>query len=329
MKRLAIIGAGAWGTALAIVARRAGSSPMLWARDPDVVAAIGEQHENPFYLPGVALDPAVGASGDLEAAVVDADAALLVVPAQFLRAVLERLRRVAPAGLPLLHCAKGIEAGSLAMMSQIGLEVLPASPFAVMSGPSFAVEVARGLPTAVTIASADAALAESFMAALGGSRFRPYLSADPIGARDRRRGQECAGDRLRHRRRARSRRQRPGGADHPRAGRNGAARARFGRRSRNLSRALRPRRSGPDLQRRAVAQLCAGFGARPWAKPCAALAGRRSVVEGVATAAAVAGLAARLAIEMPLSQAVDAVLHHRAPIDATTDRLLRRPYRAE
>src|SRR5271156_2223808 len=182
VKRLAVIGAGAWGTALAIVASRAGLSPVLWARDPDVVAAVNVRHENSIYLPGIALDRTATATEDMRAAVADADAALLVVPAQFLRGVLGGLRRVLPQGLPLLHCAKGIEAGSLAMMSQIGAEMLPASPFAVLSGPSFAIEVAHGLPTAVTIASTDTALAESFMAALGSSRFRPYLSLDPIGA---------------------------------------------------------------------------------------------------------------------------------------------------
>ena len=103
-------------------------------------------------------------------------------PRNFCAACSPCLRRVLPQGLPLLHCAKGIEAGSLALMSQIGAEMLPASPFAVLSGPSFAAEVARGLPTAVTVASADATLGESFTAALGSSRFRPYLSPDPIGA---------------------------------------------------------------------------------------------------------------------------------------------------
>ena len=329
MKRLAIIGAGAWGTALAIVAGRAGSSPMLWARDPEIVAAIGARHENPFYLPGIALDPAVGASGDLEAAVVDADAALLVVPAQFLRAVLERLRRVATPGLPLLHCAKGIEAGSLATMSQIGAEMLPASPFAVMSGPSFAAEVARGLPTAVTIASADAALAESFMAALGSSRFRPYLSGDPVGAEI-------------------------GGAVKNVlaiacgivVGRGLGDNARAALITRGLAEMVRLGLClGAEAETfRGLSGLgdlvltCSAAQSRNYALGLAlgrgqsldaALAGRRSVVEGVATAAAIAGLAARLAIEMPLSQAVDAVLHHRAPIDATADRLLRRPYRAE
>ncbi len=329
MKRLAIVGAGAWGTALAIVARRAGSSPVLWARDPAVAAAIDEGHENPSYLPGIALDPAIAASADIEAAVAGADAALLAVPAQFLRGVLGRLSRVLPPGLPVLHCAKGIEAGSLAMMSQVGTEILPNSPYAVLSGPSFASEVARGLPTAVTIASADAALAERFLAALGSSRFRPYLSADPIGAEI-------------------------GGAVKNVlaiacgivVGRGLGDNARAALITRGLAEMVR---LGLALGARAetfrglcglgdLVLTCSAGMSRNYALGLAlgrgqsldqALGLRRSVVEGIATAAAVAALAARLGIEMPISEAVDAVLHRGVSIDAMTGRLLRRPYRAE
>lgn len=329
VKRLAVIGAGAWGTALAIVARRAGLIPVLWARDPDVVAAINVRHENRTYLPGIALDPAVAATGDMRAAVADADAALLVVPAQFLRSVLACLRRVLPQGLPLLHCAKGIEAGSLALMSQIGAEMLPASPFAVLSGPSFAADVARGLPTAVTVASADATLGESFAAALGSSRFRPYLSPDPIGA-------EIGG-----------------------AVKNVVAIACgivVGRGLGDNARAALITRGLAEMVRLGVSRgahaetfrglsglgdlvlTCSAAQSRNYALGLAlgqgrsldeALGGRRSVVEGVATAAAVTGLAAQFGIEMPISEAVDAVLHRDVPIDAMTDRLLRRPYRTE
>jgi glycerol-3-phosphate dehydrogenase (NAD(P)+) len=329
VKQLAVIGAGGWGTALAIVARRAGLIPVLWARDPDVVAAVNLRHENRTYLPGIALDPAVTATGDMRAAVADADAALLVVPAQFLRGVLADLRRVLPHGLPLLHCAKGIEAGSLALMSQIGAELLPASPFAVLSGPSFAAEVARGLPTAVTVASADATLGERFMAALGSSHFRPYLSSDPIGA-------EIGG-----------------------AVKNVVAIACgivVGRGLGDNARAALITRGLAEMVRLGVSQgahaetfrglsglgdlvlTCSAAQSRNHALGLAlgqgqslddALGGRRSVVEGVATAAAVTGLAARFEIEMPISEAVDTVLHRGVPIDAMTDRLLRRPYRAE
>ena len=329
MKRFAVIGAGAWGTALAIVAQRAGAIPVLWARDPDLVASINQRHENPIYLPGIALDPAVAATGDMEAAMVGADAALLVVPAQYLRGVLDRLRRILPPGLPLLHCAKGIEAGSLATMSQIAAEILPASPFAVLSGPSFAAEVARGLPTAVTIASADATLADRFAAALGSSHFRPYLSSDPIGAEiggavknvlaiacgivvGRGLGANARAALITR-----------GLAEMVRLGLSQGARAETFRGLSGLGDLVLT--CTAEQSRNYALGLALGRGQ----SRDAALAGRRSVVEGVATAAAIAALAARLGIEMPISEAVDAVLHRGEPIDAMTDRLLRRPYRAE
>jgi glycerol-3-phosphate dehydrogenase (NAD(P)+) len=327
--RLAIIGAGAWGTALAIVARQAGSIVTLWARDPAIVAMVNEGHQNPCYLPGVALDPAIAATADAAAAVERAEAVLLAVPAQFLRGVLGALHRHVHVGLPVLHCAKGIETGTLALMSQIGGELLPASPYAVLSGPSFAAEVARGLPTAVAVAGADARIAGLFAAALGGPRFRPYLSPDPIGA-------EIAG-----------------------AVKNVLAIACgivVGRGIGDNARAALITRGLAEMVRLGVARgadaetfrglsgvgdlvlTCNAAQSRNYALGLAlgrgaelgdAVAGRRSVVEGVATAAAVAELAARLGIEMPISEAVEAVLHRGAPIDETIDGLLRRPYRSE
>ena len=120
MRRLAIIGGGAWGTALAAVARRAGSLPILWARDSDVVTAINERHQNPLFLPDVRLDPAITATSDIDAAMDGAEAALLVVPAQFLRSVLNLLAHRSRQAVPVLHCAKGIEAHSLRTMSEVG-----------------------------------------------------------------------------------------------------------------------------------------------------------------------------------------------------------------
>src|SRR5438477_1934328 len=182
MKRVAVIGGGAWGTALALVAARAGAEGTLWARDPAIVAGINERHENPVYLPGIALDRAITATSELELALNGADAALLVVPSQFMRGVLGRLQPLSSGGLPLLLCSKGIETESLRTMSELVADILPDSPVAVLSGPSFAGEVARDLPTAVTIASRDAALAEAFTMALGTARFRPYRSPDLLGA---------------------------------------------------------------------------------------------------------------------------------------------------
>jgi glycerol-3-phosphate dehydrogenase (NAD(P)+) len=327
--RLAVIGAGAWGTALAIVAQRAGTGAILWARDPEVAAAINERHQNPYYLPGVALDPAIAATADLESAVATADAALLAVPAQFLRGVLGALRgRVRP-GLPVLHCAKGIEIGTLATMSQIGAELLPGSPYAVLSGPSFAAEVASGLPTAVTIAGTDTAVAKLFMAALGGNRFRPYLSPDPVGAEIGGAVKNvlaiaCGivvgrglGDNARAALITR------GLAEMVRLGLAQGAQAETFRGLSGLGDLVLT--CGAGQSRNHALGLALGHGHSLEA----ALAGRRSVVEGVATAAAAAELAARLGIEMPISEAVDAVLHRGVAIDEMTDRLLRRPYRSE
>jgi glycerol-3-phosphate dehydrogenase (NAD(P)+) len=329
VRRLAIIGGGAWGTALAVVARRAGSDVALWARDEEVVAVINHRHENPLFLPGAALDPAIVATNDIDTAMTGAEAALLVVPAQFLRGVIGAVRPGLPEGVPVLHCAKGIEAGSMKTMSEVSAELLPNSPFAVLSGPTFAAEVARGLPTAITIASHDRALAHSFGAALGSSTFRPYLSNDPAGA-------EIGG-----------------------AVKNVLAIACGAVQGRGLgenARAALITRGLAEMIRLGLAKggraetfsglsgigdlvlTCSAAQSRNFALGVAlgrgqglstALAGRRSVVEGVATATAVVGLAKQLGIEMPISEAVEAVLHHDATIGAMIDGLLGRPYRSE
>ena len=327
--RLVIIGAGAWGTALATAARRAGSNVKLWARDPEIAATINERHQNPDYLPGLPLDPAITAAADIEAAAESADVALLAVPAQFLRGVLSSIRCRLPPGLPVLHCAKGIETDTLARMSQIGAELLPASPHAVLSGPSFATEVARNLPTAVTIAGADAGIVERFMAALGSSRFRPYLSPDPVGA-------EIGGAVKNVLAIACGIVVGCGFGDNARAAlitRGIAEMIRLGIAQGALAETFRGLSGLGDLvlscstpqSRNHALGLALGRGQSLGA----ALAGRRSVVEGVATASAIAELAGRLGIEMPICEAVDMVLHHGAPIDETIDRLLRRPYRWE
>jgi len=325
MKRLAVIGGGAWGTALATVACRAGTACTLWARDRDVVAMINSGHENPVFLPGVGLDPAITATADLPAAIAQADAAVLAVPAQFMRPFLGTL----PVPLPLLLCAKGIENRSLKTMSELVEEVVPAAPVAVLSGPSFAAEVARDLPTAVTIASRDPGLAGAFIAALGSTRFRPYLSEDPIGAeiggavknvmaiacgivvgRD-------LGDNARAALITR------GLAEMVRLGLAKGARADTFRGLSGLGDLVLTCTAGQSRNHALGIALGRGTGL------AAALAGRRSVVEGVATAAAVAALAERLGVEMPITAAVNAVLHRGMAIDLLIEQLLARPYRSE
>jgi len=329
MNRLAIIGGGAWGSALALVACRAGARAVLWARDPAIVAAINERHENPVFLPGIALDPAIAATTDLAAAIDGAEAALLVVPAQFLRGVLTRLAPLLPPGMPLLLCAKGIETHSLLTMSELAGEIVPAAPVATLSGPSFAAEVARGLPTAIAIACRDAALARALMTALGSARFRPYLSQDPNGAEIGGAVKNVlaiacgiiAGRGLGEN--ARAALITRGLAEMVRLGlAKGAEAATF----RGLS------GLGDLVLTCTAAQSrnhALGFALGRGESLAAALAGRRSVVEGVATAAAVSELASRLGIEMPISAAVEAALHRGLAIDGLIESLLARPYRAE
>jgi len=176
--KMGVVGAGAWGTALAQVAAAGGEPVLLWAFEPEVVAGINTAHENSLYLPGVALSPAIEATGDI-GALAACDALLVVAPAQHLRGVVCSLPR---ADVPLLLCAKGIEAGSGQLMSQVAAEEKPDAVIAVLSGPTFAHEVAAGLPTAVTLACADEALGQKLVARIASPSFRPYLSDDVIGA---------------------------------------------------------------------------------------------------------------------------------------------------
>lgn len=181
MQRIGVIGAGAWGTALAAMARRAGRDVVLWALEPEVADSINARHVNELYLPDVELDPAIRATNDTAEA-IDADLVLLVAPAQHLRKVCEQLAPSWPDGVPAVICAKGIERGRKALMTQVLAEALRAAPAMVLSGPTFAKEVANGLPTAVTLASADAKLGQQAADAIGTATFRPYLSEDLVGA---------------------------------------------------------------------------------------------------------------------------------------------------
>lgn len=176
--RIGVIGGGAWGTALAKVAATSGDPVLLWAREHDVVTSINDGHENRTFLPGIALSPAIRATAAL-ADLAAADALLVVTPAQHLRAVLSALDG---RSRPLVLCAKGIEAGTAALMSEIAHDIHPRAAIAVLSGPTFAHEVARGLPTAVTLACADDAIGRALAQRLAQPTFRPYASDDVIGA---------------------------------------------------------------------------------------------------------------------------------------------------
>jgi glycerol-3-phosphate dehydrogenase (NAD(P)+) len=175
---IAVLGAGAWGTALALAAHAAGRKTTLWVREDDVLAAIRGGGENRF-LPGVMLPKDLAVTGDLAAA-AKADALLLVVPAQVLHGFADGLKADLRPGAPLVICAKGIEKGTGKLVTEVLAEAAPDAPQAILSGPSFARDVARGLPTAVTIA-AKGDLATRLQAALGSATFRPYASDDLTG----------------------------------------------------------------------------------------------------------------------------------------------------
>jgi glycerol-3-phosphate dehydrogenase (NAD(P)+) len=328
MRWIGIAGGGAWGTALGAALVRAGREVLIWAREPDVVEQINRHHENHVFLPGICLDPAIRATAalrDLGAM----DAIVLVPPAQHLRAVLGSLAPHLGAAVPLIVGTKGIEQGSRALMSEIIAEVAVGRPLAVLSGPTFASEVARGLPTAVTLATRDATLGQRLVDALGSRLFRPYLANDVIGA-------EIAG-----------------------AVKNVVAIACgivIGRGLGENARAAVITRGLAEIGRLVVAKggqaetLMGLAGIGDLALTCASLQsrntalghalgsgkslaeyrdGRRSVAEGLTTAAAVTALARSLGVDMPICEAVDAVINHGMHLETAIDALLSRPFKPE
>lgn len=181
MQNIGVLGAGAWGTALAAAAVQAGRTTTLWAREPEVVEAVNTSHENTVFLKDIALDPALRATDELSD-LSESDAVLLVTPAQHLRSMAKDLVEHLKPGTPLVVCSKGIEVTTGMLLSDALKEAVPGFPVAILSGPTFASEVARGLPCAVTLAAEDEAIGAGLTQALGLPTFRPYQSRDIIGA---------------------------------------------------------------------------------------------------------------------------------------------------
>ena len=182
--KLAVLGAGSWGTALAATLAEAGREVRLWGRDAAVMGAIADRRENDRHLPGIALPPRLNAVSTLKEALHDADAALIVVPSTALRSVARQLARHAPTGMPVAVCAKGIEAETGLLMTQVAEDELGARPVGVISGPTFAREVALGHPTAATVAFpftfADRLAHRDALSDLLDARFRRRTTADWI-----------------------------------------------------------------------------------------------------------------------------------------------------
>jgi glycerol-3-phosphate dehydrogenase (NAD(P)+) len=323
---LAVVGAGAWGTALANVAARSGRRVILWTRDPGHAAAMRAQRENQARLPGIPLAEGVEPTASL-AEVAVGRAVLLAVPAQVMREVCEALALVMKQGLPVVICAKGIERRSGQFLSEVAADVLRGAMPAVLSGPSFADDVARGLPTAVVLAAPEPVVAEALALALSSPSFRVYHSSDL-------RGVEIGG-----------------------AAKNVLAIAAgivAGRGLGDSAKAALTARGFAELSR-----FARSWGARPETLAglsglgdliltCGSLksrnfafghdlgrgldlseAGGGKLAEGVATARVLCDMARARGIDMPLAFAVDAVLDGRASIPEAIEALMNRPIKAE
>ncbi|ODN70405.1 Glycerol-3-phosphate dehydrogenase [NAD(P)+] [Methylobrevis pamukkalensis] len=188
--RIAVLGAGAWGTALALAAARAGRTVDLVGRDAGKMAVLATSRATP-HLPGVTLPPGVCPTADT-ACLATAGIVLVVVPAQATRSEAERLAGLIRPGTPLIACAKGIDAATGQLVGEVLAAAIPQAPVAVLSGPGFAVEVAAGLPTALTIAAEEPGLAEALCQALAGPAFRPYASEDVVASSSAARSRTCS-----------------------------------------------------------------------------------------------------------------------------------------
>ncbi|SEH29021.1 NAD(P)H-dependent glycerol-3-phosphate dehydrogenase [Magnetospirillum fulvum] len=327
-ERIGVMGGGAWGTALALTARRAGLSVTLWAREPEVVESVNTRRTNDLFLPGITLDPGIRATAD-QAEAASADAVLLVTPAQHLRAGCRALAPFWRAGTPAVICSKGIELSTCALMERVVADELPEATIAVLSGPTFAIEVARGLPTAVTLACADPGLGQALVEALGTPSFRPYLSDDPVGA-------QIGGAVKNVLAIACGIVEGRGLGDNARAAlitRGLAEMTRLAMAAGGRRETLMGLSGLGDLILTASStqsrNYSLGFALGEGQTLQEILGGRHSVTEGVHSAAAVLGMAATAGIEMPICAAIDAVLNRGADLDGAIRALLARPFRSE
>ena len=323
--RIGVIGGGAWGTALAQVAASGGRPTLLWALEGDVVSAVNRIHENPIYLPGTKLEGAIRATGNFSE-LSDCNAWLVVTPAQHTRAVLDRMP--CPE-MPLVLCAKGIEESSGSLLHEVAREACPTSPIAVLSGPTFAHEVANGLPTAVTLAAEDGVLAEQLRERLARPTFRIYVSDDVAGAEiggavknvlaiasgvveGRKLGQNARAALI---------------------ARGFAEMTRFG-----LACGARPETLTGLSGLGDLVLTCSSTSSRNYSlgvgigegrSAAELLADRRTVAEGAFTAPVLARISREKGVDMPIVNAVDALIAGRAEVDEVLDELLSRPARAE
>lgn len=322
--RVGVIGGGAWGTALAQVAAEGGET-LLWAREPEVVESVNAGHENGLFLPGIALDASIRATGDL-AELAGCEALLVVTPAQHMRAVLQALPRT---GTPLILCSKGMEEATMQLMHDVAREAQPGAPVAVLSGPTFAHEVAARLPAAVTLAIDDAALGERLRGRIARPWFRPYLSDDVVGA-------EIGGAVKNVLAIACGVVEGRGLGLNARAAlisRGFAEMTRFGVAKGGRAETLSGLSGLGDLvltcSSASSRNFSLGKGLGEGRTAADLLADRRTVAEGAFTAPVLRRAAREAGVDMPIVEAVCALLSGEAGVDAVVEQLLSRPLRAE
>jgi len=324
IKKIGIIGGGAWGTALACICARAGHKTRLWVREAELVATLNTQHENTLYLPDISLPETIEATNQL-ADMTDCDAILCATPAQHLDELLAQAIDHIADEAPLVLCAKGIERGSLRLMPEIAASYLPPARIAVLSGPSFAADTANGLPTAVTLACSDTHSAQTLARALTLPHFRIYLSDDIIGA--------SIGGAVKNVLAIAC------GIVH---GRKLGESARTALTARGFAEMTRLGRAlGAKTQTLAglcglgdLILTCASTQSRNFSLGVALghgkittdiLATRKSVSEGALTAQALSALASKHKVDMPICFAVASIIDQGADIDAVIMQLLARP----
>lgn len=327
---ISVIGAGAWGTALAHVLASAGRKVTLYAREPRLASHINANHVNDTYLTGLTLNASIRATSDLAEAVSGANIILTATPSQFFRDLLTKLKPLLKPGAPLVNAAKGIEVATGGLLSEVAAEIVPDQPYAVLSGPNFAHEAAKGLPAAATFAThAKHADAAHWAGAFSSRSFRPYLSHDPVGAEISGAVKNVIAIAC-------------GIVDGKGLGQNAKAAV--------MTRGMAEiKRLG--LKKGAEAETflglsglgdlvltCSSMSSRNYSLGAALgkgetladiLAKRNSVAEGVTTAKAIALHAHKLGVSMPICEAVNNVLHHGANIDTVIKDLLSRDLKDE
>ena len=323
--KIGIVGGGAWGTALAQVASAGGREIVLWALEGEVADAVNERHENPLFLAGIPLNPSIRASCELSA-LEDCDVLLVATPAQHMRPVLDR----APAaGKTLVICAKGIEERTGQLLHQAARETCPGAAIAVLSGPTFAHEVAKGLPTAVTLAAEDLALAERLRERVSQPTFRIYVSDDVTGA-------EIGGAVKNVLAIACGVVEGRGLGQNARAAlvaRGFAEMRRFGLACGAQRETLAGLSGLGDLvltcSSTSSRNYSLGIGIGQGHSAAELLSNRKTVAEGAFTAPVLARVSREKGVDMPIVNAVDALIAGRADVDEVLDELLSRPPRPE